>query len=69
MTKHECAIIMAYTGVTMLTGKDYPIFHSYVAKKLGRPVYTHEIAELSDVIKKLSKYDFVQLCKNATDSD
>lgn len=69
MTKHECAIVMAYTGVTMLKGKDFPIFISYVAQKIGRPVFLHELAELSDVIKKLSEYDFMQLCKNATNSD
>lgn len=69
MTKKECAIIMAYTGITMLKGKDFPIFISYVAQKLGRPIYIHELDELGDVIKKVSRYDFMELCRNATDSD
>lgn len=67
MTKHECAVIMAFTGVAMLKGNDLNIFYEYVAKILGRPVYTHEMAMLSEEIKEAARNDFVQLCRNASD--
>lgn len=66
MTKHECAVIMAFTGVSMLKGNDLDIFYEYVAKILGRPVYTHEMAMLSEEIKEAARNDFVQLCRNAS---
>lgn len=66
MTKHECAVIMAFTGVAMLKGNDLDIFYEYVAKILGRPVYTHEMAMLSEEIKEAARNDFVQLCRSAS---
>lgn len=68
MTKHECAIVMAYTGKCMLTGNDFNIFHKYVEDIMGRPVYTHEmgIPTIVDEIKEKSKKDFLELCANAT---
>lgn len=67
MTKQECAIIMAHTGVCMLTGKDFSIFHKYVEDIMGRPVFTHEmgIEEIADEIKKKSMDDFLELCRKA----
>lgn len=66
MTKQEAAIIMAFTGNTMLTGDDFSIFHKYIENKLKRPVWTHELG--SDVvweqIKEASKEDFINLCKS-----
>jgi HEPN domain-containing protein len=67
MTKHECAVIMAYTGTCMLAGENFSIFHKYIEEILGRPVYTHEMYELADEIKEKSKDDFLELCKTATD--
>lgn len=67
MTKHECAVIMAFTGVAMLKGNDLDVFYEYVAKILCRPVYSHEMAMLSEEIKEASRNDFVQLCRNASD--
>ena len=65
MTKRECAIVMAYTGITMLAGEDFDIFHRYVEEKIGRPVWTHEFPMLADEMKQKSKMDFIELCKNA----
>lgn len=68
MTKQECAIIMAHTGICMLTGKDFNIFHEYIEKLMGRPVFTHELGnkEISEAIKEKSLNDFLKLCKEAT---
>lgn len=67
MTKHECAVVTAYTGVTMLQGDDLDIFYKYVEEILGRPVFTHELAsnEMTYKIKQASKKDFIDICKNA----
>lgn len=63
MTTEERAIIMAYTGVCMLTGSKMQAFDKYVEKLIGRPVYTHELPALADEIKKKSYGDFIKLCE------
>lgn len=67
MTKQECAIIMAYTGICMLTGNEFSVFHEYIEKLMNRPVYTHELAnkEVWEEIKKKSEDDFMNICKEA----
>lgn len=69
MTKHELAVIMAYTGLVTLTGEDFGIFHKYVEDLMGRPVYTHEFASriIENEIKERSKPDFIRMCQTATD--
>ncbi len=69
MTKHECAIVMAHTGICMLTGDDFGIYHEYIEKIMGHPVWTHELAipEVVEEITQKSLNDFLELCKNATD--
>jgi hypothetical protein len=67
MTKQECAIIMAHTGICMLTGEEFNEFHKYVEYIMGRPVWTHELAneEVKNEIIENSKDDFLDLCKEA----
>jgi hypothetical protein len=67
MTKQECAIIMAYTGICMLTGEEFNEYHKYIEYLMNRPVYTHELADknIVDEIKEKSKEDFLDLCKEA----
>ena len=64
MTDREKAIVMAYTGVCMLTDDKFQIFHEYVEEIMGRPVYTHEMAakEIETEIKEKAKADFMTLC-------
>lgn len=64
MTDKEKAIVMAYTGVCMLSGDKFQIFHKYVEEIMGRPVYTHEMAikAIDDEIKEKAKADFIALC-------
>lgn len=66
MTDREKAIVMAYTGVCMLQGDEFNIFHKYVEEVIGRPVYTHELGELREKIREASKEDFLKLCKEDT---
>lgn len=65
MTNKEKAIIMAHTGICMLAGEDFDIYHEYIQEIMGRPVYTHELAEKSvmDEIVQKSRSDFIMLCK------
>lgn len=63
MTDREKAIVMAYTGICMLTGDKFHIFHEYVENIIGRPVMTHEIGFLANTIKEKSKDDFIALCE------
>lgn len=69
MTKRECAIVTAYTGIVMLTGNDLGIYYKYVEEKIGRPVYTHEMYEFADEIKEKSKADFIELCRTSRDTE
>jgi hypothetical protein len=64
MTDEEKAIVMAYTGVCMLAEDKFQIFHKYVEKLMGRPVYTHELGFLADTIKEKAKDDFIRLCES-----
>ena len=63
MTDNEKAVVMAYTGVCMLAGEKFSIFHKYVEDIIGRPIMTHELPWLEDTIKEKAKADFIALCK------
>ena len=62
MTDKEKAIIMASTGICMLKGDKFQIFHKYIEDLMGRKVFTHEIGLLEAEIKEKSKADFYSLC-------
>lgn len=62
MTDKEKAIVMAHTGICMLAGDKFQIFHNYIETILDRPILTHEIALLEKEIKEKSKADFMALC-------
>lgn len=71
MTDREKAIVMAYTGYTMLAGDKLDIFYKYVQEKLGRNVLTHELAyqEVQDAIKEAAKEDFIAIAKEGNEND
>lgn len=71
MTDREKAIVMAHTGICMLTGDKFQIFHKYVEDIMGRPVWTHEMAldSIADEIMAKSKDDFIALCVDESESD
>ena len=66
MTDREKAIVMAYTGCTMLAGDKLGIFYQYVQEKLGRSVMTHELAykKVQDAINEAVKEDFIAIAKD-----
>ena len=65
MTDREKAIVMAYTGVCMLKGDKFNIFHQYIEELMGRPVYTHELGFLEYEIREKAKEDFIKLCETS----
>ena len=66
MTKRECAVVMAYTGIAMLKGDDLFHFYDYISGIIGRPVYTHEIPSVVDYYRDTRiRDDFLALCRNA----
>lgn len=63
MTKEEKIIVSAYTGVLMC---DFSDVHAYIEKKLGRPVFTHELADttIEEEIRRKTESDFLAVCKS-----
>ena len=53
---------MAYTGIAMLIGDKFDIFHKYVEEIMRRPVFSHEFATCAEEIKERAKPDFLKLC-------
>ena len=66
MTKQEKIVVSAYTGVLMC---DFNDLHKYIEDKLGRPVWTHELASetVFSEIKEKSKADFLAICQRESD--
>ena len=69
MTDREKAIVMAYTGVTMLKDDKLQIFYKYVEEIMGRPVQTIEMGFIANEIKEKSKADFMKLCADEGSSE
>ena len=61
MTNYERIVVSAYTGYLMTDMADV---HKYVEEKLGRPVWTHEMAfpEIQQEIHMACRDDFLALC-------
>ena len=65
MTLEERVIVETYTGYCMTSGDERNVVYKYMEKLLGRPVYTHELAQKSvmNELHEKSKADFIELCK------
>lgn len=64
MTLQEKIIVSAYTGYVMC---DFSHVHKYIEKKMGRPVWTHELAasntQFLEEIRWRILPDFLAICK------
>lgn len=69
MTKHECAVVTAYTGFAMLKGSNLKYLYNYLSGFIGRPVYTHEIPAVAAAYREQIREDFLELCRNAKETD
>lgn len=65
MTLKERLIVEAYTGYCMTTGDERNEFYKYIADAMGRPVFSHELAdkEIVSELRDRVKPDFINLCK------
>ena len=71
MTLREKIIVETYTGVCMLTGDDSIEVYKYMAEIMGRPVFSHELADQKVVedLKEISKHDFMVVCSKKEADD
>lgn len=65
MTLKERVIVEAYTGYCMTTGDERNEFYKYIADVMGRPIFSHELAdeEIVSELRDRVKLDFINLCK------
>ncbi|MEC6833005.1 helix-turn-helix transcriptional regulator [Photobacterium toruni] len=59
LTKEQAIIVSGYTQILMC---DFSDLHKDIEKRLGYPVFTHQIPRLGNVIKTAYKDDFLALC-------
>lgn len=61
LTKEQAVIITGYTGI--MTCNKFSDFHEEVEKRMGRPVWTHEMGDkvFFNQIKELFREDFLSL--------
>lgn len=66
MTLKEKVIVSAYTGYLMC---DFSEVHKYVEELLGRPVWTHELANerIQSELQEKARADFLKLCEGEND--
>ena len=69
MTKHECAIVTAYTEISMLRGDDLKHLYRHLSGFIGRPIFSHEIPAVCMQYRDQIREDFIALCRNAKEAD
>ena len=64
MTLKERVIVETYTGIVMTSPEERDEVYKYMAEKMGRSVYTHELAskEMQEQLKEKTLDDFKALC-------
>lgn len=63
MTDREKAIVMAYTGETMLTGKEIFIFLDYLEELMERKTFVPVNQNIYEEIRRRAWKDFMELGK------
>jgi hypothetical protein len=56
LTKEQAIIVSGYTGFLIC---QFPDLHADIERRLGRPVFTHELAYMQ--LSELYKTDFIKL--------
>ena len=64
MTLEERVIVETYTGYCMTSPEERDELYKYMAKIMGRPVYTHELADkdVQEELREKALTDFKTLC-------
>lgn len=58
LTKEQAIVISGYTGILIC---DFGDLHEEIEKRLGRPVWTHEMPSIEEEIKSAFRDDFMSL--------
>ena len=69
MTKQECAVVTAYTDISMLRGDDLKYLYRYLSGFIGRPIFSHEIPAVCMQYRDQIREDFIALCRNAKEAN
>lgn len=71
MTLRERVIVETYTGICMVTGDERAEVNKYMEELMGRPVFTHELADerIHEELKRKALPDFKALCITEKDWD
>lgn len=64
MTQDEKIIASGFTGV-MFT--NFSALHEDVEKRMGRPVFNHELGTKHAEVKELYREDFLKMCHDETE--
>lgn len=66
MTLQERVIVEVYTGYVMTLGEERAEVNKYMEKIMGRPVFTHELAnkKVQEELRNKAFPDFKALCIN-----
>lgn len=65
LTREQAAIVGAYTGVLCSAFSD---LHALIEQLVGRPVFTHELADpmMKELIRDRAKARFLAICAEGT---
>jgi len=69
LTKEQAIIISGYTGTLMCA---FSLLHEDIEKRLGRPVFIHELAVenfFAENVIPLYKEDFIALCNKEAQNE
>jgi hypothetical protein len=58
LTKEQAIVVSGYTSILICNFAD---LHQEIEKRLGRPVFTHEMPSLEDEIQAAFRDDFLAL--------
>lgn len=59
LTTEQAIVLSGFTGV--LCVNDFSLLHIDINKRLGRPVYTHEMPDIINEIKEAYRADFMAM--------
>lgn len=65
LTKEQAVVVSGYTGFLCCPFSD---LHYDIEKRMGRPVWTHELGSsaMSETVKDLYRADFLSICSEGT---
>ena len=65
LTKEQAVVVSGFTGIVACPFAD---IHEEIERRVGRPVYTHELGdtEFGGRVRELFRDDFLEMCYGRT---